>query len=459
MTRYDNFFSFINSKLEHFKLDSVLLVSHLDTDGITSLSLLKKFYEDKDYELKIIPQLDEECINDLAAHEKKNIILLDTGSLKLTSLIEKLSHKEKLIIIDHHEMEEREDLPENLVFINPLLFDINGSKEISTAGITYFILKEIDESFSKYSYLPIVGAFGDYQYQNNFRPLNRIIQQQAMLHKTIVTKKELNIFRLNSQPLKFSLSYSGDFKIPKFYRKERSVISLLKTLKIDPTKSYSQLNENEQRRLVKAVVRVTPKFLRSKLFAYHILINPNLLSDDGYLYEAKEISTFLNGLSRLYNVRLAIDFCLDMKTHFKEVKEENKKYKQEISRAMKMYYDMRDEIFESDELVFVNFAGDLNPNLAGILGSMLTKGGIEHNEKIVAIAAYQNKNLKISFRCVGKLKYDLNKMARYLVSEFGGEAGGHKQAAGAIVKKEHENAIVEKIRNLDCSQFKVETNS
>lgn len=456
MTRYDNFFSFINSKLEHFKLDSVLLVSHLDTDGITSLSLFKKFYENADYELKIVPQLDEECISELAEHQKENIILLDTGSLKLTSLSEKLSHKKKLIVIDHHEMEDKKNLPENLVFINPFLFEINGSKEISTAGITYFILKEIDETYSKYSHLPIIAAFGDYQYQSNFRPLNRIIQQQAMLNKTIITKKELNIFRLNSQPLKFSLSYSGDFKIPKFYRKERSVITLLKTLKINPNNSYSQLSEAEQKRLTKAVIKVTPKFLRHKLFAYHILINPDLLSNDGYMYEAKEISTFLNGLSRLFNVRLAIDFCLDMKANFVEVKEENKKYKQEISRAMKMYYDMRDEIFESEDLVFVNFAEKLNPNLVGILGSMLTKGGIEQNEKIVAISAYQNKNLKISFRCVGKLKYDLNKMARYLVSEFGGEAGGHKQAAGAIVKKEFESAIIEKIKNLDCSKFKVE---
>ena len=143
MNDYESFFSFLEKNQPYFNMDDILVVSHLDTDGVTSLSLFKKFYEDKNPHLKIIQQLDDECIDEISNMPQKNVIILDSGSLKLNSIKKKLSNKNRVIIIDHHEIEDDCQLPENIIFINPFLFGINGSKEISTAGISYLILKEL----------------------------------------------------------------------------------------------------------------------------------------------------------------------------------------------------------------------------------------------------------------------------------------------------------------------------
>ena len=45
--------------------------------------------------------------------------------------------------------------------------------------------------------------------------------------------------------------------------------------------------------------------------------------------------------------------------------------------------------------------------------------------------------------------YNLNNLARKLVENYGGEAGGHKQASGAVTKKEHEEEIIKKIKQID----------
>ncbi|MBT4387223.1 DHH family phosphoesterase [Candidatus Woesearchaeota archaeon] len=281
--------------------------------------------------------------------------------------------------------------------------------------------------------------------------MNRILQQEAVDNKIVIVRKELNIFRLNSQPLSFTLTFSGDFKIPKLYRKESYVYEFLKKLNIDGKKTFSQIDGNQQKKLVNAIKKITPFHLRKYLFSYHILIHPNLLNDEGKLYEAKEISTYLNGLSRLFNVKLGIDFCLDLCNNLTEVKIENKKYKSQISNAMKIYYDMRANgtVFENDLIIYINYKDKLNPNLVGILSSMLTKGGIEQTKKIVIISAYQKNNFKLSFRVHNKSNYNLNNLARKLVENYGGEAGGHKQASGAVTKKEHEEEIIKKIKQID----------
>ena len=86
MNDYESFFSFLEKNQPYFNMDDILVVSHLDTDGVTSLSLFKKFYEDKNPHLKIIQQLDDECIDEISNMPQKNVIILDSGSLKLNSI-------------------------------------------------------------------------------------------------------------------------------------------------------------------------------------------------------------------------------------------------------------------------------------------------------------------------------------------------------------------------------------
>ena len=131
----------IKSFMQEFinKLDNkeVVIVSHFDTDGITSAAImiqsLKKL--DKKFSLKIVKSLEEKFISELP--KDKLILFLDLASGSFSHI--KNAGLSEVFIIDHHEISN--ELPENVRIINPHL--INNQK-ISSSGLTYLCCKQIN---------------------------------------------------------------------------------------------------------------------------------------------------------------------------------------------------------------------------------------------------------------------------------------------------------------------------
>jgi len=63
--------------------------------------------------------------------------------------------------------------------------------------------------------------------------------------------------------------------------------------------------------------------------------------------------------------------------------------------------------------------------------------------------AYNDDKIKISARMAGrnpKSPRNLRELMESITESIGGEAGGHKQAAGCIINKEDENKFIELVR-------------
>ena len=84
--------------------NSIHVISHYDTDGITSATIFSKTLEklDKSFSVKILKQLTEKEINQFP--KDKTIVILDLGSSHLP-ILSKLQNK--FFIIDHHEIPEK----------------------------------------------------------------------------------------------------------------------------------------------------------------------------------------------------------------------------------------------------------------------------------------------------------------------------------------------------------------
>src|SRR3989344_1250009 len=104
----------------------ILVVSHHDTDGITSAAIMIKTLKslEKIFSVKIIKSLDNIVIKNLPP--EKIIIFLDLASNSL-QLIEKMKN-DFIFIIDHHEINQT--VPENVYIINPQL---HNKEAISSA--------------------------------------------------------------------------------------------------------------------------------------------------------------------------------------------------------------------------------------------------------------------------------------------------------------------------------------
>jgi single-stranded DNA-specific DHH superfamily exonuclease len=79
---------------------------------------------------------------------------------------------------------------------------------------------------------------------------------------------------------------------------------------------------------------------------------------------------------------------------------------------------------------------------------------------VIITMAYNKDKIKVSSRISGRDKKEgsrnLKEMMDEVIEILGGEAGGHKMAAGCVISKEKEEAFIELIqKKLDIEHVKI----
>ncbi|MEM3370075.1 MAG: DHH family phosphoesterase, partial [Candidatus Woesearchaeota archaeon] len=116
--------------------ETIRVISHLDCDGIASAAIITKALNrlNRKYAISVVQQLDERQIAALSREDYKNFIFTDIGSGQLSKISEALKGR-RVFILDHHEVEHFKS--EGVHHINPHMFNIDGSNNISGAGCTF----------------------------------------------------------------------------------------------------------------------------------------------------------------------------------------------------------------------------------------------------------------------------------------------------------------------------------
>ena len=147
--------NFTKEFLKKVKNKKIHLVSHFDTDGITSAAIMSKTLErlSIQFSVKIVKQLTMKEI--LEFPKDKIIVLLDLGS---SHLLELSTLKAEVFVIDHHEI-KKETIKPNITIINPHL--LKNYENLCSAELTYLISENISEENKDLSHLAIIGMIGD----------------------------------------------------------------------------------------------------------------------------------------------------------------------------------------------------------------------------------------------------------------------------------------------------------
>ena len=125
---------------EHINNDDVIrLISHNDADGISAAAVLANALKEEKirYHTTIVPRLKDDVINSLRSDKSSLFIFTDMGSAYVKELN---TFKSDVIIADHHQVNDTES-ESNLVHVNPHLFGVDGSKELSGAGASYLVAR------------------------------------------------------------------------------------------------------------------------------------------------------------------------------------------------------------------------------------------------------------------------------------------------------------------------------
>jgi single-stranded-DNA-specific exonuclease len=441
--------NFAKNFLEKTDKKSILIISHFDTDGITSAAIfgrsLKKL--DKNFSFKISKSLDKEFIEALPSD--KVLVFLDFGSGSLEDIC-KLKN-ELIFIIDHHELDASFNFPANIWMINPHLYS-NGEK-MANAALTYLVTREMTKKDTEMANLAIIGTVGDLMETQLGALATSVIKDADM-----TIKKGFLIYP-STRPLNKSLEYCSSPYIPGVTGNPEGVLDLLREANIECTKqgykALIDLDEDEMSRLVTAITLRMPNPDRME----HYVGNLFLIKFFNKLEDARELSALINACSRMGESNTCLLFCMGNETSRKNAETVYIKYKRSLIEALN-HANIHPKI-EGSQYVILNAKDKIQDTIIGTVASIMSMSTLYKEGTIVITMAYNQDKIKVSSRICGRDKKEgeqrnLKDFMTEITTHLGGESGGHQFAAGCVIDKHKEEAFIEFVKKkLDVEIVKV----
>lgn len=450
----------------------IRITSHLDADGISAASILIRALqrENLQYCLSIVQQLDDEFLYKLAAEGSDVYFFTDLGS-SFVPRFNSIFNGKKVFVLDHHSLDAEgqgaASSPENRIFrdksqavnnacnvhhLNPHLFGIDGSKEISGAGVVYFFAKSLNRLNKDMAHAAIIGAIGDVQEDGCFRQLNNEILEDAVAAGKMEVRKGLRIFGIQTKPLHIVLTYSSNPVIPGLYGDESKAIQFLIQNGINPKLGngwvrYSQLSLRELKKLISAVIiKVASEGNTDEILGNNYLVCGE--PDHWPTRDVREFATLLNACGRMGKASLGVGACLDDLGIKKKAIASRIEYRQEITRAMTWFKDNKESknILSGRNYLIINAGDNVIPQMIGTISSIISKSNMVKDDTfIMGIARDKRKKSKVSLRIAGMQpdgNVNLNHAIKHISEGIECEEGGHKFAAGALIASSDEKRFI-----------------
>jgi len=424
--------------LESSENKDILLISHFDTDGITSAAIMIQALKrlDKRFSVKILKRLEEEMIYELP--KNKLILFLDLASGSLDHI--KKAGLNDVFIIDHHEVVQ--EVPKNVVILNPMLID---KEKISTSGLVYLFCKELDPENKRFAKLAVLGIIGDIMEDS--------IKKLGELEEGDIKKKKGIMIYPSTRPINRALEYCSQPYIPGVTGNFEGVLEILREVEIKPSngkyKSLIELNDEETKKLVTAIMLRNPKTKNNDLIG-----NVFLLKFFNKLEDARELSAMINACSRLDESDTALQFCMEIPNSRKKAEEIHVRYKRHIISGLE--FVSKTKKIEGKNFVIVNAGDNIKDTIAGTIASILSKSPLYEEGTIITLMAYYEDKIKVSARNVGTNGRNVREILDLVVKEIGGEVGGHEFAAGCMIARKKEEEFIALLKkNFEIELIKI----
>jgi RecJ-like exonuclease len=465
---YSEFHDNVNSISEKIKnlvddRKDILIVSNSSCDGIISASLLIKaiWMLGGKGTARLLTRFDEAIFTDLKKEDHDFYLFTDVGSGR-SELFNKLFTK-NWTALDHKKISITEiAIDDNNAILNPWKYDIDGDKEITSGGISYLLVKNLDKGFSDLSPLAIVSALGEYQDVGDKRSLvglNNEILEDSKKHGLVQTDIDLLLSFNEFLPIHESIANTY---VPYLYgltsNSDKCLDLLRKTnieLKKDGRlKTICDINQEEKFLILETI----KNHLSSQIDAgidnlENILIGHTYVlpgeEHGSQLYDARRFSELLNSCALNNKTGLGITICLgDRSTQLneaeKDVQEFNKNSQKLISRILKEKW----RIFDKGLYLFINAEGIIEPDYVGHLSRLLGSHYQFMNKVIIMKTAIDENYSKYFFSSLLKGAIDVQQMTKELSESVSGITITFNNAEGQIVvppaQEESLMAIIQK---------------
>lgn len=396
------------------------VISHYDADGISSAAILTSalIQLKKDFHITIVKKIYPSLIEELKKRKPKLVIFLDIGSGYLKEVSELDC---QVIVADHHEF--KKENYDNVIHFNLELF---GIKNISGAGTTYLLVKEILDN-NKLASLAIVGAMGD----------SAIADSKAFESPFVEKETGLKLFGRFSRPLHKAIQFSSN--IPNI-TDESKAIQFLSEAGIDAQnngswRTLSDLNEEETRKLSDAIVK--------EIGSEEVIGDVWTLKDfPDELQDAKEFATLLNACGRMGEAATGIAVCLGNEKAIGLARGFMRGYKRLISNYLRWVENNPESIKETESARYIIAGDNIHENIIGTIISIRFRN---MNDKPMIGLANAEDGIKVSARSYGM---NISTIISEAAKICEGVGGGHEKAAGCTIPLESQDKFIEVCDNL-----------
>jgi len=457
--------------LETVKEDGFIhAFSHLDADGVAAAGIIGKtlFRLDARFRIRITQWIDEKIVGEILSDKPQLTIFTDFGSGYIDLLNEKLADF-KAVILDHHQVISKESA--NMVQVNPHLHGIDGARDISGAGVAYFVAKAVDKINVDLAPIAVVGALGDLQDKYDQRKLggvNEKIVEDAKNAGILTVEKDLIFFGRETRPIHKTLASTTNPFVPGISGEEDKSLAFLASLDIKPRhgekwRALRDLSEEEKKRLCSALA----DYLLSKGLRYEVT---NLI---GHVYtlnreepwtplrDAREFAVLLNATGRMDKPSLGVSICMgDRASALEEANKVLEEYRRTISKYLGWVMEKPGRMKELENIYVVDGENFISDKIVGAISSILSTSLPNPEKTLIAYVNVEGESLaKVSARTIDTLTnkgVNLGEVMQIAAEKCQGKGGGHNVAAGAQVPIEKITTFIEIVNELVGKQLKGE---
>lgn len=435
----------------------ILVISHFDTDGITSASIFSRALSrwGKKFSLRITKGLEESYIRELP--NDHILIFLDLASGSLNYLKDK---KTEVFVFDHHEIPSKsqildtrvssnheiiDEIPENVRMINPVL---ENHEPISAAAVCYLFAKSLSPQNKDLAKLAVIGMVGDLHEKVIGKTFSEILEDSET-----VVKKGLMLYP-STRPLDKALEYSSNPYIPGVSGSRTGVIELLRDsgLQVENGR-YKALYELDEEEMKKLITSIALKTKTSSNFD-NMIGNLFLVKFFNKLEDARELSALINACSRMGSPEVALGLCLGNRALKIEAESVYIEYKQNLVSALKYVSETSKEAGKN--YLIINGRDRIKDTIIGTVASIVSHSPLYDEGLVVIALAYNQDKIKVSARLSGRTGRNVRDVLHKAVVSLGGEVGGHPNAAGCLIPKEKEEEFITEVKKiLDIEVLKV----
>lgn len=462
----------------------VMAFSHIDADGISALAIVIQAIEreDKKIEWRNIHQINSETIidikNEIEKYQPDTVLFSDFGTGQITLIrnhiatLESLKH---IIVLDHHlpseEIVEVESssLGNKVIEINPCQHGLNGSFELSGAGVAFLFALFLSPSNLDLTELAIVGATGDLQdyYGKGFTGLNRKILELGEIAGTLKVSRDLTFFGIHTRPLPYLLQYATDPYLPGITGVEPACFEFFENLNIelkdknDEWRTWVSLESDEKQLIIQHLIQNIIEVYNDPNIAQGLIGDVVILTKRPKKTEmrsAKEFSTLLNACGRNRKPEVGVKVCLGDPDAISEGRYLLQEHRKNLAMALRR---LEDGGFVTMPGFYLVNDPEIPDTIIGVVIGMAQGSRIIPVDKPVVGVSINTTNDSPLAKLSGRAYKDLIKRGINLKETFVSvadfmnethgmlvaEAGGHPMAAGAFVQKDHLDEFLRRSSN------------